>query len=133
MQLTAGGAESAYGPVLFSREHCFIFNQILQTLDANSMKIAFHYMHCLCFWFVASKRDSLSGTANNRSQQTIFVAPPYMTLSQEITQVRFQCYINGQPARDGQTLWMRDEFSVPCNKSNRVFACGNIIIITKVS
>ena len=80
-----------------------------------------------------SERDALFVAADSQSHHTIFVAPPYMTLFKQITQIRFQCYIDGQPAREGQTLWMRDELSVPCNMSNRVFACGNIIIITKVS
>lgn len=53
-----------------------------------------------------------------------------MTFNKKITQIRFQCYVDFQPAKDGQTTWIRNGVSVPCIKSNRVFACQNILIIT---
>lgn len=58
--------------------------------------------------------------------------PPYMVVRCNLEQVRFQCYVDGVPARKGQTEWMRDGHVVECNPTNRVFACYNIIIITQV-
>lgn len=55
-----------------------------------------------------------------------------MVIRDGIDQVRFQCYVDGLPARKGETVWMRDNRIVQCNYVNRVFACYNIIIITNV-
>lgn len=56
--------------------------------------------------------------------------PPYMVIRHGIEQVRFQCYVDGLPARKGETKWMRDSQVVECDYNHRVFACDNIIIIT---
>ena len=63
----------------------------------------------------------------------ISVAPRYLTLSENINQVRFQCYLNERPAQEGQTMWIRDGRRFHCVKSNRIFACGNILIIQHVT
>ncbi|XP_062511431.1 hemicentin-1-like isoform X2 [Corticium candelabrum] len=70
---------------------------------------------------------------SNQTVGVISVAPRYLTLSENINQVRFQCYINGRPAQEGQTRWIRDGRRIYCVKSNRIFACGNILIIQHVS
>ena len=58
------------------------------------------------------------------------VAPRYVVLLSHIDHIRFQCYANGLPAKEGQTMWTREDEVVPCNTSKRVFACVNTLIIT---
>lgn len=79
------------------------------------------------------KVESSILTDNRTAILRLSAAPRYMVLSTFIDQVRFQCYANGQPAKHGQTVWTRGDEIVPCNTSNRVFACVNIIVITHVS
>lgn len=71
--------------------------------------------------------------SNDRRLHTVTAIPSYMTLYQQITQIRFQCYVDSRPAKDGQIFWTRNGVTVPCIKTHRVFACENILIITKAN
>lgn len=55
-----------------------------------------------------------------------------MVIRSHIEQVRFQCYVDGLPARKGETKWSRENHTVECDHDNRMFACDNIIIITQI-
>lgn len=63
----------------------------------------------------------------------ISVAPRYMVLAEHIDQVRFQCYVDGQPAKPGQTMWVRKGSVISCDINRRVLACVNILIIARVT
>ena len=76
-------------------------------------------------------KSTREATTNGLSHHTISVAPSYMTLYPRITQIGFQCYVDTRPAKDGQIFWTRNGLSLSCNKTNRVFACQNILLITK--
>ena len=75
----------------------------------------------------------IEDTASSNQTVEISVAPRYITLTRNIEQVRFQCYINGRPAQEGQTMWMRGNRRIFCAKTNRIFACSNILIIQHVT
>jgi hypothetical protein len=71
--------------------------------------------------------------AQSESAMIITVAPRYIVLNRKIGQVRFQCYIDGYPAKEGETSWTREDEVIDCNITKRVFSCINILIITGVS
>jgi hypothetical protein len=97
------------------------------------MQTKFLYRACHLSGKLIKKVESSILTDNRTAILRLSAAPRYMVLSTFIDQVRFQCYANGQPAKHGQTVWTRGDEIVPCNTSNRVFACVNIIVITHVS
>ena len=95
---------------------------------ARSFMLQFNFCSFLA---PKSKRDT-SNAANGSSLHTISVVPSYITLSPYITDIYFQCYVNRLTARYGQTLWVRFGLTVSCNKTERVFACGNVLFIKQL-
>ena len=83
--------------------------------------------------FVVVRKNVVFEDVRRQAAGEISVAPRYLTLSENINQVRFQCYMNGRPAQEGQTMWIRDGRRIYCVKTIRIFACGNILIIQHVT
>ena len=81
--------------------------------------------------FLGSKRER--DASNWRSNHTISVSPSFMILYPQVTHIRFQCYVDNQPAKKGQVLWTRNGLSLSCIKTDLVFACENTLIITRAT
>ena len=95
----------------------------------------FKYVRVL---LVASrKRNAYNGQefhVNGQIQHTLRVSPPYYVVAlPRISHILFRCYVDDLPAENGQTLWVRDGYLVPCIATNRVYACGNALVIKRVN
>jgi hypothetical protein len=82
-----------------------------------------------------AKRDTYNGQDFVQgTQPKVKVVPFYFTVKlPQISQIVFHCYTDDKLPMEGQTVWLRNGNIVACIPTDRVYACGNSLVLKRVS